>query len=478
MRTTSSILSLRRVSVAVLLTIYSASTPSWAAAGQSDLDTGRLTADEVVAAALASNPSIEAARQRLAAARELPAGRRSLPDPTLRFGGYSVPTNSLDPLDGQLRLQLQQSFPYPGTLERRAAVAEREHEWVAQSIPRTEIAVAAAARRAYYGLWYATRAGTIHHGHLELVRQLSDSAQERYAAGQVPQENVLRALQELTALLTEIAGLERDAATARVELNSILHRGPSRPFGSPEAPRLDQLDGHRLEELLAEAERLSPALAASRARVAVEQARIESERHESKPDFGVTAEWWTASDGMGGRFGRYAVLGTLTLPWVHKDKYVAALGEAISSRAAAEAERAAARDRVFEAVASAWERASAAERIAELYTTTLLPQSEQSLRAARAAYETSRADFVAVVDNERTLLTNRLGVARIEADYGRAIADLMEAIGITHWDQIRLLATDSVSEARSGASRTPTGPAIRTPAPAVDIQGVPQEEGP
>ena len=438
MRTTSPNRSPWRLRAGVLLTIYSASTLAWTAAGQTTMDSGRLTADAIVVAALAANPGIEAARQRSAAARALPAGRRSLPDPTLRFGLYSVPIGSLDPLDGQLRLQLQQSFPHPGTLERRAAVAEREHEWVAQSIPKTQVAVAAAARRAYYELWYSESAGAIHHGHLELVRQLSDSAEERYAAGQVPQENVLRALQELTTLLVEISAVERDVATARVKLNSILHRGPSQPLGSPEAPRLDQLDEHRLEELLAAAEHLSPALAASRALVAVEQARIETERHESKPDFGVMAEFWTASDGMGGRFERYALLGTLTLPWLHDDKYVAAVGAAIASRAVAESERSAARDRVFESVASAWERARAAERIAELYRTTLLLQSQQSLRAARAAYETSRADFVAVVDNERILLMNRLGMARIEADYGRAIADLMEAIGITHWDQIRL----------------------------------------
>jgi len=39
-------------------------------------------------------------------------------------------------------------------------------------------------------------------------------------------------------------------------------------------------------------------------------------------------------------------------------------------------------------------------------------------------------NFVAVVDNERTLLLNRLALARAEADYGRAAADLYEAVGV------------------------------------------------
>lgn len=405
---------------------------------------GPLRLDDVVTVALQRNPSVDVARHRWAAAAALPPGVDSLPDPELRLGLYGQPLGSLDPLDGQLRLQLTQQFPHPGTLDRRAAVAEREAERVATEIPGSRVLVAAMARRAYQDLYLAERAREIHHGHLQLVRELSESTEERYAAGEVPQENVLRALQELTALFIELEGVDRDVATARSALNRVLHRPPAAALGSPEAPALDQLSGYRLDALLAAAETSSPALREAMAMTAREAARLESDRYERKPDFGLTLQWWTASDGMGGRTERYSLLGTLTLPWLHDAKYTASVDAAISAHDAAEARVLSVRDGVLEGVTRAWERAGAAARIAELYRTTLLPQSEQSLRAARSAYQTGRAEFVTVVDNERTLLLNRLGLARIEAEYGRAIADLLEAVGVTRWNEVP--ETDTVEE--------------------------------
>jgi outer membrane protein TolC len=124
------------------------------------------------------------------------------------------------------------------------------------------------------------------------------------------------------------------------------------------------------------------------------------------------------------------VLVTTTLPWVHDDKYNASIEEAMANRRAATAQHAAMLAEVRARVAAAWERLQATARIVELYRTSLIAQSEQSLQAARSAYEAGTAGFVTVVDNERTLLLNRLALARAEADYGRASADLYEAIGV------------------------------------------------
>ena len=60
----------------------------------------------------------------------------------------------------------------------------------------------------------------------------------------------------------------------------------------------------------------------------------------------------------------------------------------------------------------------------------MIPQSQQSLEAARSSYRTGSVGFVSVVDNERTLLLNRLALARAEANYGAALADLGAALGV------------------------------------------------
>ena len=86
--------------------------------------------------------------------------------------------------------------------------------------------------------------------------------------------------------------------------------------------------------------------------------------------------------------------------------------------------------RIAEGVSSAWIRLQAQARIVEIYQTSVIPQSQQSLEAARSSYRTGAASFVTVVDNERTLLLNRLALARAEADYGTALADLGAALGV------------------------------------------------
>ncbi len=236
-------------------------------------------------------------------------------------------------------------------------------------------------------------------------------------------------LQELTGLFAQLANVDAQLQSSRAVLNALLHRPPNAPIGRPDHDLEEVSAGLVLDDLLAAAAG-NPTLAAADAAIGREQARVESERHEAKPDFTVMAEWWTADDGMGGRFERYALLATVTLLWVNKRSYSAAVSQARAQKLAAIAERQARFDEVRRDIAAAWHRVTASERIGELYRTTLLPQSETTLAAAQSAYETDQAPFVSVIDAERDLLLNRLGLARAEADLGIGIADLAEALGV------------------------------------------------
>ncbi len=318
----------------------------------------------------------------------------------------------------------------PARSSRRVAVAQRESDRRAHIVENTRVQLAAAARRTYYDLYFAERAREVHHQHLALVRELSSSAETRYATGSAPQENVLRALQELTGLFIQLADVDARLAGARAALNALLRRDANAPMGRSSARRAT-LSGLQLEEALAAAKE-NPGLAAASVAIQREEARVAAEWHEAKPDFGVAAEWWTASDGLGGRFERYALLATITLPWANGGKYEAAVIRATADQRAAVADRQAREDEVRRDVVAAWHRVTASARIVELYMTTLLPQSETTLEAARSAYETAATPFVTVIDTERALLFNRLGLARAEADYGISVADLAEAIGVVY----------------------------------------------
>jgi outer membrane protein TolC len=391
---------------------------------------GALALEVVVQRALAANLSIDAARERWVAAQALPARAHDLPDPRLRYGFDLIGFDSWNPFDSRLRIQYAQELPYAGTRDLRREVAEWRADRQAFELRGTEVDVAAAARRAYYELYFARRASTIHNQHLSVVRQLSTAAEELYIAGRAPQENVLRSLVELTTLLAQITDVDSRIAATTAEINGLLHRPPGAALGDPQPPR-EELEGLSLEHLLEVAQQRNPRLAAVGATVSGHEKSVELQRREAKPDFNISGEYWLQPLPAGGHDHLFSVLMTTTLPWVHDDKYDAAIEEAMANRRAATAEHAALLDHVRSRVAAAWERSQATARIVELYRTSLIAQSEQSLQAARSAYEAGTASFVTVVDNERTLLLNRLALARAEADYGRAAADLYEAVGVT-----------------------------------------------
>ena len=64
-----------------------------------------------------------------------------------------------------------------------------------------------------------------------------------------------------------------------------------------------------------------------------------------------------------------------------------------------------------------------------LFESTLLPQAEQALESTLAAYATGAIEVTGLLDIQRTLLDVQLGLARLQADYLKAVADLERAIG-------------------------------------------------
>ncbi len=382
----------------------------------------------LVQEALMNNPGLESVRQRWNAAQAVPAGVHDLPDPSIRFGVYNLPLDTLNFSRGEFRIQYRQEFPARGTRDRRSAVAELEAGRQGFGFETTRVELAAAVRRAYYELYFAERSREIHHQHLALVGELSTVAEELYATGQVPQENVLRSLVELSQLFGQLADVESRVGIATASLNRLLHRPAGAPMGAPQPPRIIP-EQRGMQSLIERAVNRHPGVAEATAAVERDQAAVELEQHESKPDFGVLAEWWTGST-PAGRTYRYAFLVTTTLPFVHDAKYTAAVDEALALKRSDEAARLDVMDRIAEGVSSAWIRLQAQARIVELYQTSVIPQSQQSLEASRSSYRTGSVGFVSVVDNERTLLLNRLALARAEADYGTALADLGAALGV------------------------------------------------
>src|SRR5216110_1698548 len=197
---------------------------------------GPLPLGDVVAYARAHNPEQEAARQRQAAARAVPAQAAAWDDPTLAAESWNTPRAvPYDGADNNI-LKLSQRLPFPGKLGLKGRMAARDADMAAADARMTELTVLESVKQAYWDLWLTDRHLAVYTRDLELARELAAGAAGRYAVGTGGQPDVLRAEVERTHVATRLVTtrLERERAAAR--LNELLSRGPEEPLGRPSIP--------------------------------------------------------------------------------------------------------------------------------------------------------------------------------------------------------------------------------------------------
>jgi cobalt-zinc-cadmium efflux system outer membrane protein len=387
-----------------------------------------LTLEAALDEALAKNPTLVALRRQFEAARLRPAQERFLMPPTFEAQIWQWPLGSANPLDTNMYMfTVGQDIPGRGKRRARAAVLDKEAEAAGNEIAVRAREVVDQVKRAYADLFLARAHIDIHLASVELLRQLADVSEARYAAGRLSQQDVLKAVVEISKLHEELVGMEERARIAQAALNTLLDRPPDAPIGPVGAPR----------------ERIVLPAVAALQRVALErhpelrQAALERERAEAAlsaakaeyhPDFLVGGGYflmprdrdaWTVSLGITWPGA----------PWSRKRL------DARVAEARAEIEAAAARQRVVEnalrfAIQEAYVRVESASQRAALLRTSVLPQSEQTFEVSRIAYQADRVGFVDLLDSQRVLLDAQLAYYRALSDLEQALADLERAVGV------------------------------------------------
>lgn len=378
--------------------------------------------------ALKRNPTLLALRAQFEAARQRPAQERFLSAPTFEAQIWQWPINSLNPANTNMYMfMIGQDLPGRGKRAARAAVVEKE-----VAIAEADIAVQARevvdrVKRTYAELFLSRKAIAVNHDNLGLLRQLADISTVKYSTGRISQQDVLKAVVELSRLHDALLVLEQQAALAEAQLNTLLDRAPEAPIGPLAEPseRVLLPASSVLQRLALEQQ---PELRTARLGVERSEAALALANREYKPDFFVGGGYmlmpretdaWTVTVGITWP----------NAPWA-RGRLDARKAEATADIAAAQARRRAAENAVRLAVQDAYVRVKAAEQRAALLRTTVVPQSQQTLEVSRAAYQTDRVEFLALLDNQRVLLDAQLEYYRALSDLEQALADLERAVGV------------------------------------------------
>jgi outer membrane protein TolC len=377
--------------------------------------------------ALARNPTLVALQKQFEVARHRPAQEGFLMPPTLEAQIWQWPVDTVNPLNTNMYMfTIQQEIPGRGKRELRAALAEKDVELASGEIAVRAREVIKEVTRVYADLAVARRGIDIHLESVALLRQFADASTIKYAAGRSPQQDVLKAVVELSKVHEDLVMHEETAATTAARLNTLLDRDPQLPIGPLEQAR-EAIALPASEDLQRLAIGRHPELRLAQLGIERAQASLAVINRDYKPDFFVGGGYmlmprqagaWTASAG----------LTWPNAPWSRGRL------DARKAEATAEIEAAASQARVVDrqirlAVHEAYVHVNAATQRAALLRTALLPQSEQALELSRVAYQTDRVDFLAVIDNQRALLDAQLSYYRALSDRELALADLARAVG-------------------------------------------------
>lgn len=382
--------------------------------------------------ARARSPELGAMRMEADAAAQRVGPAGAWPDPVLRvelmninnYGNDASP--SLLPWRvGETKYTVMQTLPFFGKrgLRRDAAAADAR-----QAVARSEAAwidLAAKIKAGYAEYYRAAGNERLTREVLDLMAQLEQVAQARYAGGLVPQQDAIRAQLEQTAMRSELISLESERRQLRSRLNALLGREAAAPMAEPRQLRpLPALTAADAAALADRARAANPRLQAEHARLAAARAARDLTWRNRYPDLQVGV----SPTQMGSRITAWGLMFELSIP-LQQGTRRAQEGEALAMVSAAEARAEAVGNELVGELAGNLAALDAARRTEALVQSQLLPQSQVSLRSAQAAYENGKLDFAAVLEAQRQIRKARQDLLKTQTEAQMRLAEIERILG-------------------------------------------------
>jgi cobalt-zinc-cadmium efflux system outer membrane protein len=376
---------------------------------------------------VARNPRLIALRRQFDAMRQRPAQARSLMPPSFEAQIWQWPVNTLNPWNTNMYMfTMGQALPGRGKRALRATVAETEAELSLAAVAVEARDVIAEVKRVYADLYLVRREVEIHHETATLLRQFADVSEAKYVTALGSQQDVLKAVVELSRLHEHLLTLDERERLALARLNTLLDRPTESPVGRLADPR-----EHGTLPALATLQRMAldhqPSLLAARVAIEHTEARLAAERREHKPDFFVKGGYML----MPGQSDSWTAMAGVTwpdAPW-SRPGLDARVAEAVASRATARARLAEVENAIRLAVHESYVQANAAQERAALLRTSIVPLTKQVVAVSRVTYQADQGDFLTLIDNQRVLLDAQVAYQRALSDLEQARADLERATG-------------------------------------------------
>jgi len=376
---------------------------------------------EALAMVRANNPSLQAARASIDAAR----GRRRqaglYPNPEFEFESEEMPSDSFGDFDKSANaFVLAQEVVTAGKRRAATALAGKEIEVSHAEYALLEREVLTEGKKAFFALLAAQELVTVSSRLLEIARRNADASQRRVDAGDVSPVDAIRARVALSRAQVEQQNARKEHENAKSELLRLM--------GAPEAA-LDRVGGaeafYRLPEPAKEESELQAAIGSHPQFQGISLARESAElelkaaRRERWPniEFIMGVESAPGED-PGNREETFILGAGVALPIF--DRNQGAIAEAAANRRKAEHELLAGRQELVTQFRQALRTYVSARQQAERYATEIVPGARKAFDLVNRAYRAGDISQLELLEAQQTL-------AESELEYVEALGELKDA---------------------------------------------------
>ena len=418
----------------IVLALVGALNAIAASGAQQSASPDRLHLGDLYAQVERANPRIAAANALATAAQARVPGTRRPPDPQLQLGfmNYTLPGLAPMPTLGMAQLQLMQMLPLGGKLRSAGRAADAQASATGERARDVAWETRSAAAMAFYDLYAVEGQLDVARETLRLLQDVERTAQSMYRVGDGRQADVLRAQVELARMAEDTLRMQAMRATMVAKLNALLDRGAELGLGRPALPRFpDELPSRTALDSLAATER--PMIRAGADEVRAAEASQRLARKEIWPDLQVGVQYAQRGGEMGTERMGSLMLGA-SIPVFARDRQLRMREEAAAMTRMAQADLAAMRAETRGKIGEAYASLMRARSLARLYHSTVLPQADATVASAMSAYRVGGVDFMTLLDDRMTVNRYRQELYGLDADQGKAWAELEMLVGRALFD--------------------------------------------
>jgi outer membrane protein, heavy metal efflux system len=377
---------------------------------------------------LKANPGLQAMRTRARSleARISQAGAWDDPQAGVEF--FATPITSANPFKDGMETDyfIQQMIPLFGKKGPMSDAASAGARMAEQSALAVERNLRAEVKKTYAMIFSTQRRMVVNTENQRLLTQIIESARTKYSVGLVTQSDLLKGQVELAKLQNERAELEQELVNATSMMNALRSVPASTPIGRVDDVPLVEVS-IPLEDLMARSVENRPELRGMNYELEMNNAELAASERERLPDLMVRGMYKQMVE-MPDQWAAMFSINIPFAPW-SSGKYSGKVEENSLAARATEQSIADMRNMIQAEVREVRAKTTSKWQQIERFRQVMLPQAEESMQSTLAAYQTSRTDFLSLLDSYRMVQMLKMDYYMLVGEYLANVARLERAIG-------------------------------------------------